>query len=284
MRRLATLCLYIFLAVTATWSLFNLIGPRQAVKTFLRDRGVLLRSMGSLIIARWLPTALFIGGILALYVVKFGLPMWVKQLTAKDELAGLPGFSLHAAMQIHHRPADRPQYMFDFGTPERERLSVYISPNDVFTVSFAERADEPHRLHVHLGGSDGIPLDQLFHLDCDLAVANEATFLRVFVNAKEVGSMQLPLKANVGALDISNGQIGTDLNGQNGGHFYLYAVSKRLVIPTKRERKKGQNPDTVLKPNGGSPLAFKGSQWVKFDQAANSKIPDTPHTPKREEP
>jgi hypothetical protein len=244
-----------------------------------------MRSIGSLITARWLPPALFIGGVVALYLVKFGLPEWVHRLSAKDELAGLPGFSLHAAIQIHHRPADRRKYIFDFGTTDGERLSVYISPDDVFTVSFVDLAGQPHPLNVHLGGSEGIPLDQLFHLDCDLAVANNATFLKIFVNANEVGSMQSSLKANVGALDIINGRIGADLNGENGGYFYLYAVSKSSSMFTKKQRQKfGQHLDTFLKASGDSPFAFKGSQWVKFDQAANLRIPDSPHRPNREKP
>lgn len=173
-----------------------------------------------------------------------------------------PGLSLHMVISIHHLPVSRRKYLFDFGHVNRERLSIYLSAGNVFTVSLIDADGEPHPLQVPLGNG-GIPTSQPIYLVCEAGVSSNSTSLRVFVNAQSVGEpVKLPFRVNLGDLDLPGGVIGSDLNGNDGASFDLYELA--IYGATLTDEQIAQLVEYFIKRPRTNYVAFDGNQWMRL--------------------
>ena len=142
----------------------------------------------------------------------------------------LPGISLHMAIRINNVLGNRKKYLFDFGQITGPRLSVYISPDNIFTCAFLDNKGEPHPIHIPLGGTNGIPMARFFYLACELGIDNNSTLLRVIVDGNVYGSTRLPYRIDISSIDIPNGVMGADLEGKNGNSFDLQEFAVYSIL------------------------------------------------------
>ncbi|MCI0616783.1 LamG domain-containing protein [bacterium] len=192
----------------------------------------------------------------------------MKNIRLGVEQSRNPGFSLHMVISIHHLPVSRRKYLFDFGHANRERLSIYLSAGNVFTVSLIDADREPHPLQVPLG-TGGIPTSQPIYLVCEASVSSNSTSLRVFVNAQSVGEpVMLPFRVNLGDLDLPGGVIGSDLNGNDGASFDLYELA--VYGATLTDEQIAKLAEYFIKRPRTNYVAFNGNQWMRL---ANFKKP-----------
>jgi hypothetical protein len=218
----------------------------------------------------WKPLVMWIAwSLLGFFCVVWLLGRW-------SEFGGLtsgsiPGFSFHITVRIHNLPGNRRKYLFDFGQMHAERLSLYISPDNIFTFCFVDAKGEPHLVQLPLGRG-GPVLGKFIYISFELGISGESTEMRLFVRSKEIGSIKLPFKTDIGGLSLPNGVIGADLKGENGSRIDLLEV---LIIPrtiTGWERIKirwSMWRYTWVWPRC---VEFNGAQWQRVSATGNRDL------------
>lgn len=198
-------------------------------------------------------------------IISGGLWLLIDPLSQRvKEEGGLPGLSLHMYIRIDNLYEDRRKYLFDFGKVGKERLSIYISRDNNFTFSFVDAKGESHSIQIALG--DGrINLGKFCYLSCEVGINGQNTLLRVFVDGDLKERLLLPFKTDIGGLNISNGVIGADLNGENGAAFAIEEFIVRNVTASNRviegiTKYFAEEPHT-------SHIQGNGSQWMRFSDA-----------------
>jgi hypothetical protein len=110
----------------------------------------------------------------------------------------LPGFSAYAVVRMYDSPELRRKYLYEFSDAQGARVSFYLSASDIFTLSAIDVHNEPYSLEVKLG-HDGVPVDQVIALFCEVALVEDAIILRVVVNWREIKRRSLEgLSINLG--------------------------------------------------------------------------------------
>jgi hypothetical protein len=190
----------------------------------------------------------------------------------------LPGMSLHAEVRLRHIAVDRRKYIFDIGHPDGERLSIYISPENIFTLIFLDPHKEPYIVQVPFGGSS-IPLEQWFYLDCEVGSDGYSSEVLLFSNGEQRGSLELPFRVNVNSLDVPGGVIGADLDGNNGGAFDLselavYSNTLPNEAASNLQKYFAELPNTHY-------VEFGGNQWMRINQVGkhDATQKDASHSP-----
>jgi hypothetical protein len=175
-----------------------------------------------------------------------------------------PGFSLHSLIKINDISANRKKYLFDLGQVNGSRFSVYISTDNIFTFSFIDAVGEPHNIQLPIG-SNGIPFGKQFYLICELGIDGQSTLLRMLIDGKEIKSIQLPFKVDLGGIDVPGAVVGADLNGENGASFdmgNLIVLAETLTSSQITE---------VIKVNYNQSskqhfATFNGKQWMRANK------------------
>jgi len=129
----------------------------------------------------------------------------------------LPGFSATGALSIHDLAASRRKYVFDFHTPEGARASFYFSAKDYPIFAITDLQGETYSIDAPLG-NEGIPLNKVVYLTCEVGVTNNATYLRILVDGREVAHQELHMAIDLGSKSWA-GTLGTDKDRQNTGAF-----------------------------------------------------------------
>ena len=175
-------------------------------------------------------------------------------------MSALPGMSLHMQIRLNHLAGNRRKYLFDFGNINNERLSIYISPDSIFTLAFLDAKGEQHPVQIPLGG-DGIPLGEFFYLGCEFGIDGQSTQLLVLVDGKERGFIRLPFRVDIESLDVPGGVVGADLNGNNGGSFDLKEV---IAYSKTLDGKEVQDIAQYFQGHSNVPhVEFRGKQWMR---------------------
>jgi len=217
-------------------------------------------------LVRGLLAALITVVLVAVGVRASGTKIVIDALTPISHPYSLPGMSLHMKIRINHLAGNRRKYLFDFGNKNNERLSIYISPDSIFTLAFLDAKGEQHSVQIPLGG-DGIPLSKYFYLGCNFGIDGQSTQLWVLVDGKERGSLRLPFRVDIESLDVPGGVVGADLDGNNGGSFDLkeFAAYSRTLddkeIKSTSDHFQG-NPIRVY-------TEFRGKQWMRVNRIGN---------------
>jgi hypothetical protein len=150
------------------------------------------------------------------------------------------------------------------GKVNGSRFSVYISPDNVFTFSFIDAVGEPHNIQLPIG-SDGIPFGKQFYLICELGIDGQSTLLRMLIDGKEIKSIQLPFKIDLGGIDVPGEVVGADLNGENGASFDM---SNLMVLATTL---RSSQIAAIMKVNSNQSskqhyITFNGKQWMRANK------------------
>jgi hypothetical protein len=151
--------------------------------------------------------------------------------------ANLPSVSIDTVVRLYLRPNNKRQYLFDMGTKDRERFSVYVSKDGNFTVLFVDALGEQHPLQIPIT-LEKFPAGKRIYLCPEVIAGDNFTIIRVSVDNKEVGFLKLPFKTKLGSLDVLNGTVGADLDGNNGASFDLDILMAAGRSITKKDRSK----------------------------------------------
>ncbi|MEW6616685.1 MAG: hypothetical protein AB1401_14620 [Thermodesulfobacteriota bacterium] len=189
-----------------------------------------------------------------------------QQVSAGLFSQNFPGISLQALIKLNDVSANRRKYIFDFGRVNGSRLSIYISPDNIFTFLFIDAKDEPYNIKLPIGSS-GIPFGKPYYLICELGIDGQSTLLRMIIDGKEIKYMQLPFKIDLGGIDVPGGVIGADLNGDNGASFEMGTMmifrttmmSSQIDVLTKMILNYYQSSKRHF-------LSFNGNQWMRVNK------------------
>ena len=148
----------------------------------------------------------------------------------------LPGFATGVSISTEDVTAIRRKYFFDYRTPEKSAVSLYLSADDHFIFSVKDIYGESHPLEVRLG-ADGVPFGKFIFLFCEVGVASNYSYLRMLVNGKQVGRIEIPVTLSLGSRRWIP-TFGADAYGQNGGSFSMLSAFAFSTTLTDEEIKK----------------------------------------------
>jgi len=135
----------------------------------------------------------------------------------------LPGVSIQMLIRLKNQPVDRRKYILDFGHIDRNRFSVYITKDNLFTMEVIDGSEDHHSIQLLLGGED-VPVGIPIHIGCEVGVTGNSTIMRLTINGKNKEVLDINRRIDIAALDISNGVIGADLNKTNNAAFELVEI------------------------------------------------------------
>ena len=179
--------------------------------------------------------------------------------------AGDPGLSIHFVLSIKPSALNRRKYIAEFQGIGREQVSIYLSPDNIFTFGLIDANGEPHLLQVPTG-ERGIPMGVPVYIVCegsDGSDGSQTSSLRIMVNSQQVAWRQLPLRVNFGGFQISGGVVGANLAGECGGFFGLYqhAIFTTTVSDSDIRGLGKFFAERLEKAEGFT--EFSGEQWLK---------------------
>jgi len=148
-----------------------------------------------------------------------------------------PGWSLHALISLHNEHKGHRQYIWDGGVKGKSRVSVYIAPEDILTLSVSDDYGEVFEARSPLG-ADSVPTDQPIYLTCEIGIGGTTARLRLLVNGKQVGISEFPRAVPFDLSHAPSPVIGSDLDHANGGTFELYHLALYNRTLTALEMKK----------------------------------------------
>ncbi|MES2469978.1 MAG: hypothetical protein V4675_21990 [Verrucomicrobiota bacterium] len=186
---------------------------------------------------------------------------------------GLPGLIFFTIIEIRPMGNGRRQYIFDFGKFQKERLSVYISPDNIFTMCLYDINGEPHPVLLPIG--DGyVPTGRKFSLGCEVGIKQDSTFLRVWVDGVEKSAVTLPFKTDIGLLNPADGVIGCDLEHSNGASFdvYIHMILKEILNSTKRQDLINHTTKFISNISPSRTLRFEGNQFIGTGSPGSSAL------------
>jgi hypothetical protein len=126
-------------------------------------------------------------------------------------------FTVYSVVRMYDSPELRRKYLFEFGDPQGARVSFYLSASDIFTLNTTDVHNEPYSLEVKLG-HDGVPIDQVMALFCQVALTEGSIVLRVVVNGREVKRRSIEaLSINLGEINWEKKSLGADIGGKDNG-------------------------------------------------------------------
>jgi|SRR5450631_1159053 hypothetical protein len=180
----------------------------------------------------------------------------------------LRGLSFQMLIRLSGFQESRRNYVFDFGDLGRNRFSAYVGPGRFFTLVLIDANGEPHSLVVPLG-EEGIPQQSAFYLIAECGTGNQHTILRLRVNAREVGLVDLPFEVKIGELWHSGDILGADLQTKNGGYFDAF---ESLVYNRTATLKEANTNLLALQDRLTQPvfLRFTGKQWARRNKNDNN--------------
>ena len=180
-----------------------------------------------------------------------------------------PGISFQTLIKLNNISVseNHRKYIFDLGRINGSRLSLYITPDGIFTFSFLDAKEELHSIRAPIGNG-GVPFGKFFYLVCELGIDGQSTLLRMIINGIEFESKRLQFKIDLGGIDTPSGVVGADLNGENGSSFdmvRLIILSETLTTPQIVELKKSMDDYQSAKPNFAF-IEYNGKQWMRFNK------------------
>ena len=187
-----------------------------------------------------------------------------------------PGFSLYAVIRLLPQSISRRKYILDFGGRDNERLSVYVTADNIFTFSFVDAKSEPHSVQVPLG-LNGVPLGRFFILGCEVGVFHTYTLMKVEIDGSIKRTLKLDFRVDIGSLDIPGSVIGANLSGEDHGKFDIQVLA---LAHSTLPRQVFLNLEKYVGASGEKhQLEFRGSQWLRANDVASGSVKDTKQPP-----
>jgi hypothetical protein len=165
------------------------------------------------------------------------------------------------------------KYIFDLGQIKESRLSLYISPDGIFTYSLLDARGEQHHIKAPIGNG-GVPFGKFFYLLCEIGIDGQSTVMRMMIDGKEFKSDRIPFKVDMGAISVRGGAVGADLNGENCASFdmvRLMVLSTTMTTPQAIELKKTMDEYVYANPHSAF-IEYNGKQWMRFNKSGFSDL------------
>ena len=193
---------------------------------------------------------------------------------------------MHLYLRINNLAGQKRKYIVDIGYAGKERLSLYVSADNILTFSFVDAKGEPHPLQLPFGRHglfrrSGFPLARFAYCCCELGIGAGTTEMRMFLDGNEMASLQLPFKTDIGDLDVPNAVIGGDLAGDNNATFDL--AETLIYSSTLLSAELKHNAKYMLTKTRSAYVEFNGNQWMRLADAPlgarHALQPDSTHAP-----
>lgn len=179
------------------------------------------------------------------------------QPPADYALEKYPGFSLQGVFSFHLLTEHRRKYLFDFGQPNQDRVSIFFDPDNILTLALIATNGETYNVRV---AAENVPLDQMLYLSCEVGFGEHSTFLRVLINSNQVSIVNLPFKV-LASIDTTGGVMGADMDGKNGATFDVAEVMKYGTTLTSSDVK--QLLEYFSNKKRKQIVQFNGKQWLR---------------------
>jgi hypothetical protein len=177
-----------------------------------------------------------------------------------------PGVSINIVLRLHEIHEPRRKYLLDFGEHRGGRLSIYLDPNNVFTVSLIDLRGEQYAVRAPTG-IGGVQFNQFLYLNCEVGIRERSTFLRVLVDGREIGNIDIPSRIDAGAISIPGSVTGADIDGANGAAFD--EIESAIFTMTLTTAEIGSLLQYFQSKNPQNYLEFDGHQWMRADEHKN---------------
>jgi len=142
----------------------------------------------------------------------------------KDSGLGLV-FVIKFIPQIEYRR----KYIFDIGDSEyRNRVSLFIDPNDIFVFELIDNAGEIY--NIKISEYDFI-FNKFMILLCEYGVGEEFSYMRVFINSNLIIQNKFNFKINLSKITESNFSLAADITGKNNGALEVaYIIIRSMTL------------------------------------------------------
>lgn len=188
----------------------------------------------------------------------------------------LPGLSVQMMVRLNHQQTAGRKYLFDFGTKKRERFSIYVTADNIFTVLFVDAKGEPHPITHPLGGGD-LPFGKFVHLNCEVGCSSQTTHVRLNADGRSLASLVLPFRTDLGELNADDVVVGADLSGKSCGFFDLAEVAVYgLTIRPDDAQRLSEHFHAKSKV---SYVEFRGGHWMRRGADGNMEQPEKQNAP-----
>jgi len=189
----------------------------------------------------------------------------------------IPGWSFITYIRFQNNPESRKAYFLDVGKAAGPRVSIYISPEDIFTVAFMDSKSELYSIRVPMGTADGIPFNRFVALCCSIGVTAQGSVIAIMMDGKVLGKITFAFRIDMKELPIPGSALGSDLQEKNGGFFDLV---EQLVYGNRQSFENMQQLTVYLvEKHGQAPrgmIQFAGKQSMRVIDPAKSPRPKIP--------
>jgi len=149
----------------------------------------------------------------------------------------LPGFSFQALITIHNSKTSGRSYIYDRGIVGGSHFAIYVSQDKLFTFLLTDTKGESFELRVPIG-PDGVPLNEVIYLACEVGLTATTTRMEVLVNGKTVAFKETPIVVDLGPVLRSEALLGGSLDRREFGNFILYELllySRTLTVDEMKQ-------------------------------------------------
>jgi hypothetical protein len=154
---------------------------------------------------------------------------------------GLPGFSLTALFTFHYQNHKRDKYIFDMGDAlDRNRVSLHldVKGNLIYRIIDGDRVSHIVMISPSLMT---FQMETKYLVSCDYGLSPTYSFMRLFINGKEVGRMEkrdLLKLAFKGPGTTKPLIMMADMNGQNNSKLTVgfFTVSRAAFAKQDYEK------------------------------------------------
>ena len=174
------------------------------------------------------------------------------------------GFSLHTVLSIHQGKRHSQRYLYDVGGESKNRISIYLDPSDNLTFRLLDSQGESYSVKV---SSKDLPYDKFIYLACEAGVRENSSFLKAFIDGRQVTLQEIPLQLTLlssieSLLNSSEGVFGADRLGGNGSRVDVAEIVLYSSTLTTDEIMKLLAYFKNKKPE--QYISFSEKQWMRM--------------------
>ena len=194
----------------------------------------------------------------------------------QSETEKYPGLSMNYVIRFHRIAEQRRKYVFDMGSDQNGRYSLYFDAQNILTFSLTDLHGETYTVRIPTT-TTGIPFDQFIFLTCEVAFRSQSTLLRVSVNATDIGQINIPTRIE-SPVSLVGLTLGADINGRNGAAFDF--IENVIYTSTLTSVEKAGCVTFYSQQKFNQCSVFDGSKWMRRNLAGALEQPDASLAPK----
>lgn len=145
-----------------------------------------------------------------------------------------PGANIAMVVNITKQDEKRRKYFFDLAeNVKTNRISLFLDANNNMVFELIDKFGEVYNIKIP---PNMFPYNEYFFLCCEYGIAEEFSFLRVFIENRLVERSKFKFRIDLPKDLQKNLTIMSDLNGKNNSNLSVafYSLSKCTLSNTKR--------------------------------------------------